>query len=132
MPPPGRYLLDTNVLIALIAGEAAVTAAVTAASAVFVPAIALGELFYGAQKSGRPLQNLQAVERLSAAAAVLPCGVETARRYGELKARLRSAGTPLPENDIWIGALAVEHDLTLVSRDSHFAALPEITTVTWS
>ena len=132
MPPAGRYLLDTNLLIALIAGEASVTTAVTAAPAVFVPAIALGELFYGAQKSGRPSQNLQVIERLTAAAAVLPCGVETARRYGELKAALRTRGMPLPENDIWIAALAVEYDLTLATRDSHFEALPEISTVTWS
>jgi hypothetical protein len=55
---------------------------------VFVPTIALGELFYGAQKSGHVMQNVQAVEALATAAAVLSCGPETARRYGELKARV--------------------------------------------
>ena len=78
MPPAGRYLLDTNILIALLAADATVQAEVTKASAVFVPSVALGELFYGAQKSGRPMQNTQAVEALAAAAAVLPCGTDTA------------------------------------------------------
>ncbi len=131
MPPAGRYLLDTNILIALLADEQAVTAAVAGAAAVFVPAIALGELYYGAQKSARPAQNLQAIEQLSRIAAVLPCGVETAQRYGEVKAGLRARGTPIPENDIWIAALALEHDLALATRDSHFALAPEITTVAW-
>jgi tRNA(fMet)-specific endonuclease VapC len=132
MPPAGRYLLDTNILIALLAAEPSVTAALRAAPAVFIPSIALGELFYGAAKSGRPAQNTQAVEALSAVAAVVPCGAETVRRYGELKARLRSRGSPIPENDLWIAAVALEHDLTLVTRDTHFAALPEITTTAWS
>ena len=131
MPPAGRYLLDTNILIALIAGEVSVTQAVAGAPAVFVPAIALGELYYGARKSARPGQTLQIIERLGASAAVLSCGAETAQRYGALKARLRASGTPLPENDLWIAALALEHDLTLVTRDAHFALVPEISTVTW-
>ncbi len=131
MPPGGRVLLDTNILIALIAGEPAVVAQVRSAAAIFLPAIALGELYYGARKSGRPTENLQVIDRLAAGAAVLACGPETARRYGQVKAELRAAGTPIPENDIWIAALALEHGLTLVSRDSHFAAVAGITAVPW-
>ena len=132
MPPAGRYLLDTNILIAVLAGESGALAAVGTAAAVFLPSVALGELFYGAQQSGRPVENTRAIEVLAAAGTVLSCGLETARRYGEMKARLRARGTPIPENDIWIAALAREHDLTLATRDSHFAALPEIATVSWS
>ena len=71
------------------------------------------------------------IERLAASAALLPCGPETARRYGEVKAELRAAGTPIPENDIWIAALALEHSLTLVTRDAHFAVVAGITAVPW-
>ncbi len=131
MPPDGRFLLDTNVLIALIAGEPAVVAEVRSAAAIFVPAIALGELYYGARKSGRPTENLQVIDRLTAGAAVLVCGPETARRYGETKAELRAAGTPIPENDIWIAALAREHELTLVTRDAHFALVAGLPAVSW-
>jgi tRNA(fMet)-specific endonuclease VapC len=131
MPPVGRYLLDTNILIAVLAGDPAATAGLGGAAAAFLPTIALGELYYGALKSGRPVANTQAVEALGAAGTVLPCGLNTARRYGELKALLRARGTPIPENDIWIAALAREHDLTLATRDIHFAALPELPTVPW-
>lgn len=131
MPPGGRFLLDTNILIALIAGEPAVVAGVRSAAATFVPAIALGELYYGAQKSGRPTENLNVIDRLAAAAAVLACGHDTARRYGELKAQLRASGTPIPENDIWIAALSREYDLTLVTRDSHFEAVAGLATSPW-
>ena len=132
MPPVGRYLLDTNILIAMLAGEPTVTAAIGAAAAVYLPSLAVGELFYGAQKSGRPAANAQVVETLAAAGTVLPYGLNTARRYGELKALLRTRGTPIPENDIWIAALAREHDLTLATRDHQFAALPELATVSWT
>ncbi len=132
MPPVGKYLLDTNILIAVLAGEPAVSAALGAATAVYLPSIAVGELFYGAQKSGRPAANRQVVETLAGAGIVLPCGLQTARWYGELKALLRARGTPLPENDIWIAALAREHDLTLATRDRHFAAIPEVATVAWT
>jgi len=131
MPPGGRYLLDSNILIALIAGEAAVAGEMTIAAAVFVPAIALGELYYGARKSARSADNSQVIDRLSTSSAVLPCGPETARRYGEIKAQLRASGTPIPENDIWIAALALEHSLTLVTRDSHFAVVSGLSTVPW-
>ncbi|MBK6423996.1 MAG: type II toxin-antitoxin system VapC family toxin [Gemmatimonadetes bacterium] len=131
MPPTGRYILDTNILIALLAGEPAALTEAGRAAATFIPTIALGELYYGARKSGRPTENLEVIERLAASAALLPCGPETARRYGEVKAELRAAGTPIPENDIWIAALALEHSLTLVTRDAHFAVVAGITAVPW-
>lgn len=54
MPPTGSVLLDTNILIALLAGEAAVLEQFNTATAVYIPSIALGELYYGAQKSAGP------------------------------------------------------------------------------
>lgn len=99
--------------------------------AIFLPAIALGELYYGARKSGRPAANLEVIARLAMGTAVLACGPETARRSGELKAQLRAGGTPIPENDIWIAAVAREHDLTLVTRDSHVGVVAGLATVPW-
>ncbi len=131
MPPAGKVLLDTNILIALLAGETSVLAAIRLAPGVFVSVIALGELYYGAQKSGRSKENTERVEALAASAAVLPCGSETAHHYGRLKAELRTRGTPIPENDIWIAAVALEHNLILVTRDTHFQALPSLTLTDW-
>ena len=113
-------LLDTNVVIALFAGDAQVVAALDAVSNVFIPAIVLGELLYGAQKSARPGENAEQVRALAEAVVVLPVDAETAPRYGEIKAVLRNQGTPIPENDLWIAALARQHDLALATRDAHF------------
>lgn len=127
MPPAGRYLLDTNILIALLAAEPPVTAALRAATAVFIPSIALGELFYGAAKFGAPRaehSSRRSPERGCCGPAVWGRNGSPIRRT---EGPRKVAGLPIPENDLWIAAVALEHD-----RDTHFAALPEITTIPWS
>ena len=131
MPPTGSYLLDTNIVIGLLAGDADIGEHVSAAGRVYVPSIVLGELYYGVQKSSRPAENAKRIDALAQSAAVLACDSGTATVYGELKARLRERGTPIPENDLWIAALAVQHDLTLITRDAHFDVLPVLRTVAW-
>lgn len=131
MPPTGRYLLDTNIVIALFADEAAVKARLATAAEVFVAATVLGELCFGARKSGRPAANLARVDQFAVAAAVLPCDAETARHYGEVKDRLRLKGRPIPENDIWIAAVALQHGLTLASRDAHFGDVDGLPVEPW-
>jgi tRNA(fMet)-specific endonuclease VapC len=132
MPPTGRILLDTNMLIALLAEEPAVVRGVQEAEAVHVPAIALGELHYGARKSTRAAQNVERVNALAARSAVLACDAATAASYGKIKAALRAKGTPIPENDLWIAALAQQHDLTVASRDEHFDVVPGLVRVAWT
>jgi tRNA(fMet)-specific endonuclease VapC len=131
MPATGRVLLDTNFLIALLAEEAAVVRGAQEAEAVYVPAIAVGELYYGARKSARATENVERVAALAAASAVLPCDAATAAVYGEVKAALRARGTPIPENDLWVAALARQHQLRLVSRDAHFTVIPGLDVVGW-
>lgn len=132
MPATGRVLLDTNIVIALLAAEPTVVDQVAAAEAVYLPAIALGELYYGARQSAHTQENLERLRELAAASAVLQCDAETAAHYGEVKAGLRTKGAPIPENDIWIAALAKQHDLTLASRDEHFDVVPGIVRVAWT
>src|SRR5688500_18922389 len=96
----GKFLLDTNIVIALFAADASIQTRLSGAAEVFVPSIVLGELHYGARKSGRPVENTKRVEATS----VLACDAATASVYGQVKDQLRTKGRPLPENDIWIGA----------------------------
>lgn len=131
MQMSGRYLLDTNIIIALFADEKDVRENLAAAEEVFLPTIALGELYYGGRKSGKPRENLDRIDELAAASVVLVCDTQTARHYGDTKNRLRLRGQPLPENDIWIAALALQHNLTLVTRDGHFQAIEDLKTTTW-
>jgi tRNA(fMet)-specific endonuclease VapC len=117
---PGRYLLDTNIAIAFLIGERGIIERVAAADAAYTSVVTLGELYYGAAKSGRVAQNVQRVEQFASQIAVLDCDLDTARQYGLIKERLRSKGSPIPDNDLWIAALALQHKLTLLSRDQHF------------
>lgn len=116
----GDLLLDTNIVVAMVKGEAAVLEIVGSAERVFIPSIVPGELYFGAFKSTRAAENVSRVDELAKDRSVLGCDVGTSRHYGELKSALRAKGRPIPENDVWIAALAVQHGLTLVSRDEHF------------
>lgn len=126
-----RFLLDTNIVIALFAQEPDVLQKLSQAREVFLSSIVLGELYYGAAKSARSQANSERVTELAARSAVLVCDTETAQVYGQIKNQLRAKGKPLPENDIWVAAVALQHDLILVSRDAHFQEVETLTTVAW-
>jgi tRNA(fMet)-specific endonuclease VapC len=98
---------------------------------VFTPVIVLGELYYGARRSSRVQENLARIDEFAARSTVLACDTETARRYGAVKDGLRQKGRPIPENDIWIAAIALQYDLTLVARDAHFEEINDLTLETW-
>ena len=127
----GRCLLDTSIVIALFAGDADVQQRLSEASEVFLPSIALGELYYGARNSAHEEVNVQRVDDLAAGSAVLVCDVATAGYYGLIKNGLKAKGKPLPENDIWIAALAVQHGLSLISRDAHFEEIDNLMLEAW-
>jgi len=127
----GRYLLDTNIVIALFGGEQSVVDKLATAPEVFIPSIVLGELYYGVQRSTRVAQNHTRVDAFAAESVVLSCNANTALWYGLVKNDLRLKGRPIPENDVWIAALARQHDLTVVSRDGHFAEVPDLEIVAW-
>jgi tRNA(fMet)-specific endonuclease VapC len=127
----GRYLLDTNIIIGLFADEILVKSNLAQADEVFIPSIAIGELCYGARKSGRTQENLTKIDELVSNSTVLGCDAETARQYGEVKNKLRLRGRPLPENDIWIAALAFQYGLTLATRDAHFQEVENLQTSSW-
>ncbi len=127
----GRYLLDTSILVALFANDATVQEKLTRADEVFIPTIAVGELYYGALKSQRVRENLAMIDELAEESIVLGCGVETARRYGEIKNALRVRGRPIPENDLWIAAIALEYGLAVATRDEHFKGIGSLKVEIW-
>jgi len=127
----GRFLLDTNIVIAIFANDASVMESLETASEVFVPIIVLGELYYGAQKSSKVAHNIARIYEFEESCSVLICDTETARQYGEIKNHLRIKGRPIPENDIWIAAIAKQNELTVISRDDHFKEIDDLLTTTW-
>ena len=127
----GRYLLDTNIVIALFAEDASVKRHITAAEEIFIPTTVIGELFFGAFNSAHQEQNISRIEEFALFNVVLSCGVGTGKEYGRIKNLLKKKGAPIPENDIWIAAGAIEHDLTLVTRDENFKNIDGLKRKAW-
>lgn len=131
-PASGSFLLDTNILIAILHGEKSALSNLKMAAAVYVPAVALGELYFGAAKSGRRAENAARVNNLASTSTVLVCDLGVVQEYGLVKQRLRKKGRPIPENDAWIAAMAKHFGLVLVTRDGHFEAVEGLVRVNWA
>ncbi len=123
-------LLDTNIVVAYLAGDESVKAKV-AATSIVISAVVLGELDFGAKKSGRPQQNLERIENLIAALTVVAVDARTAQVFGDIKTALKGKGRPIPDNDIWIAASAIQHGFVLATRDAHFAEVDGLRIEKW-
>jgi len=117
-----KIVLDTNGYTAFLAGDPKILDALATAEIVFLSVFVLGELFAGFKGGSREAANRELLERFlkKPTVQVLNAIAETASVFGQLKAALKKAGTPLPINDVWIAAHAVETGAILVSYDSHF------------
>jgi predicted nucleic acid-binding protein len=109
-------------------GNRDVLDAVQTAETIAVNPIILGELLSGFGRGTQGSQNLKLLDRFldSPRCVVLPIVRESAQRYAHIYNALRNAGTPIPTNDLWIAATAMEHGLTVVTLDRHFARIPQI------
>lgn len=117
-----RICLDTNAYSAMGRGNAAVSAFVEAADEIILPSTVFGELMYGFLLGSRFSQNEAALNRFLCEDGVMlqPVTRDIAERYGYVKAELKTKGAPIPENDIWIAAAALETGSRLVSYDTDF------------
>lgn len=127
----GKYLLDTNIVIALFTQDLIVQQNLAKARTTFVSAITIGELYYGMQKSKQKKSNQQRIEEFVAHNVILPCDIDTAQYYAQIKHLLREKGQPIPEGDLWIAATAQQYQLTLVSRDKHFTKIEDLKLERW-
>jgi len=124
------FLLDTNVVIAVLNKEPAIESQLIGKT-IYLASIVLGELYYGAYKSAKTKENLAKIEAFIVNYPILECTKQTAEAYGLLKQTLEAKGGLIPENDMWIAALANQHTLTLVTRDDHFTRVDGLTVVKW-
>jgi tRNA(fMet)-specific endonuclease VapC len=127
----GRYLLDTGIIAALFRGDLEVAEKIETAEELFVSAVTIGELFYGAFNSRRQADEIRKLTDFVQAVRVLDCDSGTAEFYGQVKTKLRRKGRPIPENDIWIAATAMQYELTLAMRDAHFQEVDELGVADW-
>lgn len=127
----GKFLLDTNIVIGLFNNDESILGSLSQAEEVFIPSIVLGELYFGANKSSKVETNIARLQQFMVNSAILSCDGDTAPYYGLIKFALRQRGRPIPENDIWIAAMAQQHALTVVSRDNHFQYVNNLETEMW-
>lgn len=127
----GKYLLDTNAVIAVFAGDVRVLSLVSPADECFLASTVLGELFYGAEHSSREDDNVKRIQGFCDTVTVLSCDAKTAAEYGRIKNQLRVKGKPIPENDVWIAAIAVQYQLRLLSCDQHFDDVDGLIRIQW-
>ncbi|HEX8425551.1 type II toxin-antitoxin system VapC family toxin [Hymenobacter sp.] len=124
-------MLDTNIIIAFLNQEADVATQIRNSARFAISCITVGGLLYGAHNSARVQLNLDRLDALFQDIEVLPCDAETSHFYARCKAQLKRIGRPINENDLWIAATAMQHTLTLVSRDDDFTAVEGLLLVKW-
>ena len=114
--------LDTNAYTALKRNASEAVTIVQHAPLIGISSIVLGELLGGfAAGSRRTANNLELEQFLaSPRVKILVVDEHTAEQYAVVYSELRKAGKPIPTNDMWIAAHAVQHNLTLFSYDNHF------------
>ena len=117
-----KILVDTNAYTRLLTGQADVLDVIGSAETVYMSIFVLGELYAGFAGGTKERGNKDTLNRflLKPSVKILNATSETAEVFGMVKQDLKKAGTPLPINDVWIAAHALETGSTLITYDSHF------------
>ncbi len=119
----GDLLLDTNIVVAFFRHDPGAEGAMQDAARILIPVIVVGELLFGALLGNQTERERARIEALLEKGEVLDCDQDTAEHYAEVRDELRRQGRPIPDNDVWIAALARQYRVTLASRDRHFDAV---------
>lgn len=126
-----KFLLDTNIIVLWLNGESDIADKIDLAKEIHIPVIVLGELYFGAMNSTQIQKNLNEIQKVASYYNVLLIDEQTTINYGNIKTILRKKGKPIPENDIWIAAIAQRHKLTISTRDKHFKEIEDISLIKW-
>ena len=120
--------MDTNRIVDLFRGDAELAEQLGTCEEVWIPLIVLGEIKAGFHGGTQQRRNEMLLSRLLAKTTVdvlLPSR-ETTEHYARIFVQLKRAGTPIPDNDLWIAALVLEHNLILITQDQHFERIPQL------
>jgi tRNA(fMet)-specific endonuclease VapC len=123
-----KIALDTNAYVAFCKNESSAVDAIRRADSILIPLPVIAELRAGFGIGSKGAQNESVLQRFlnsKRVSIVLP-DESTTFVYARLYGYLRKRGTPIPINDLWISAITLQHDATLLTFDSHFEKLPQI------
>ena len=123
-----RVIIDTNRYADVFSGLPETLEVLESADEIYVPFVVLAELRAGFAYGRRQAENERALSDFLARRGVhmLFADELTTHQYAAIYRQLRTQGTPIPTNDMWLAALAVQHDLVLHDRDKHFDHLQQL------
>lgn len=124
-------ILDTNAVSAIVGNDRTLFPILAGIDEIQLPVIVIGEYDFGLLGSTRAVELQAAWSRLLDSAFVLPIEETACSIYASVKHDLKKRGHPIPNNDIWIAALALQHDPPIVSRDTHFDVVEGVTRIGW-
>ncbi len=124
-------VLGATVVIAYFRGDDSLRSRFIEFAPLQLPWVVLGELHFGARRARRRQEQLENIRNLLTYSEPLFPDQHTTEHYAEIKAELAQIGKPIPDNDLWIAAVARQHDLPIATRDAHFDAVPGLKTVAW-
>jgi tRNA(fMet)-specific endonuclease VapC len=124
-------ILDTSALSALIDGDPAIEGVIRDFESLKLNSISLGEYRFGILQSRHRTEYENQLSQLESDLEVLTVDAATATFYALVRHELKSLGRPIPYHDIWIAALARQHGLAVVSRDSHFDSVRGVRRLSW-
>ena len=124
-------ILDTNALSAFADGDGALKPIVATKPRLYLPVIVLGEYQFGIRFSRQQKSYETWLARHLPDFHVLLVDEHTSTVYADIRTELKAAGTPIPENDIWIAATARQHGFEIASRDTHFEHVRGLRRISW-
>jgi tRNA(fMet)-specific endonuclease VapC len=124
-----KLLLDTNIVIDILKGDNAIISFLEKQQTLYIPVTVLGELYLGAFRSINLQKHLASINDFLVLSTVLNTDIQTAAFYASIKTALLKKGKPIPENDIWIAAAAIQHQLPLFTNDKHFSQVDDLSLV---
>ncbi|MEM7790756.1 MAG: PIN domain-containing protein [Verrucomicrobiota bacterium] len=124
-------ILDTNAISALVARDKNLIELISLSPHLAVTLVSLGEHSFGILESSKRKGLEQWLEAFLERTDVLATNRQTILHYASIRKELKEAGTPIPANDVWIAALARQHQLPIVSRDRHFEIVQNLECLGW-
>lgn len=121
-----KILIDTSAYVGFKQGLDTIVEIIVQSETILLSPVVLGELMFGFRNGSKLKQNMSELDTFLQHEVVVvpPLGEITADRYARIASQLRSQGTPIPTNDIWIAAQTMEHGAELITMDKHFQKIP--------
>lgn len=127
-----KVVLDTNIVTPFFNQDPVISARLHRVYQIYVPATVVGEIYFGAYNSTRIASNILKIRNwLKGDVLVLRCDTKTGDYFGRISAELAKKAIKIPQNDIWIAAIALQYQLPLVTRDKHFNKITDLEVLKW-